>query len=120
MIELLKNYRDNHGNSAAVLMNLSKAFDTINHDLLFAKLNAYGVGKNALKLIMNYVLNRHQFTKINGEYNSWEELLTGVLQGSVLGPLLFNIYLKDLLYAAENTEICKFDNDTTPHFSGFI
>ena len=64
MIELLKNYRDNHGNSAAVLMNLSKAFDTINHDLLFAKLNAYGVGKNALKLIMNYVRNRHQFTKL--------------------------------------------------------
>ena len=86
-------------------MDLSKAFDTINHDLLLAKLHAYGVGKNALKLIMSYLRNRYQRTKVNGEYSSWEELLTGVPQGSVLGPLLFNIYLNYLLYAVENTEI---------------
>ena len=59
LIESWKKYRDNHGYSAAVLMDLSKAFDTINHDLLLAKLHAYGVSKDALKLIMSYLRNRY-------------------------------------------------------------
>ena len=59
LIESWKKYRDNHGYSAAVLMDLSKAFDTINHDLLLAKLHAYGVSKNALKLMMSYLRNRY-------------------------------------------------------------
>ena len=100
-------------------MDLSKAFDTINHDLLLAKLHAYGVSKQAFKLLMSYLRNRYQRTKVNGEYSSWEEILTGVPQGSVLGPLLFDIYLDDLLYIVENTEICNFADDTTPHSSGF-
>ena len=68
---------------------------------------------------MSYLCNRYQRNKVNGEYSSWEELLTGVSQGLVLGPLLFNIYLNELLYAVENTEICNFADETTPNSSDF-
>ena len=92
------------------------SFDTINRYLVLAKLHACGVSKNDFNLIMSYIPNRYKRTKINGEYSGWEQLLTGVPQGSVLGPLQFNIYLNDLLYAVENTEICNFADDTTPYF----
>ena len=63
-------------------MDLSKAFDTINHDLLIAKLHAYGFEKSALKLLLNYLSNRWQRTKINKNFSSWVELMQGVSQGS--------------------------------------
>ena len=100
-------------------MDLSKAFDTINYDLLIAKLHSYGLGDDALRLFMNYLNNRWQRTKVNGTYSTWTELLHGVAQGSILGPLLFNIYLSDLFLDISQTNICNFADDTTPHASGY-
>ena len=72
-------------------MDLSKAFDSINHNLLIAKLHAYGFDKSSLKLLFSYLNNRRDRTKINQNFSSWEELLQRVSQGSVLGPL-FSIF----------------------------
>ena len=89
-------------------MDLSKAFDTINHDLLLAKLHVYGFEKKSLLLIKNYLSNRWCRTRM-------EELLSGVPQGSVLGALLFNIYFNDLFFVLKETDASNYANDTNLH-----
>ena len=79
-----------------------------------AKLHAYGFHKDALKLIHSYLTDRLQRTKINNSYSSWTKLLSGVPQGSVLGPLLFNLYINDIFFELLLTEPCNFADDTSP------
>ena len=78
-------------------MGLSKAYDCIPHDLLVAKLHAYGTEPKALKLIFSYLTNRKQRVKINSSYSDWFYVLVGITHGSVLGPLLFNIFINELV-----------------------
>ena len=87
---------DNKGYAGAILMDSSKAFDPTNHELLIGKLYTYGFSKEALKLINSYVSDRWQRTKIDKSFSSWSALLKRVPQGSVLGQILFNLYLNVL------------------------
>ena len=110
----IRNLRvDNGENIGAMLLDLSKVSDCIKHDLLLAKLDAYGFSRKALCLINSFLENRQQRVKINGSFSTHKQLSLGVPQGSVLGPLLFNIYINDLLLSIEDTDICNYANDTT-------
>ena len=120
MLEKMKITRDRKGFCAAVLTGLSKAFDCICHDLLIAKLNAYGLERNTLKLIYDYLSNRSQKAKVGSSFGTYLDIVYGVPQGSTLGPLLFNIDLCDLLFENYSSDFANFADDTIPYECGHL
>ena len=98
MLAKWKNTLDKGKDVGAVVMDLSKAFDTINHDLLIAKLEAYGLSTNALLFMPSYLRNRSHRISINSSFSTWEKIIASVPQGSILRPLLFNIFLNYIFY----------------------
>ena len=113
MIEKWKTAVENGGVFAALLTDLSKAFDCIPLGLIIVKLATYALDTNAPKLIHNYLSNWNQRVKVNRTYSIWKDIFYGVPQGSILGPLLFNIHLCDLFYFPENTDIASYADDNT-------
>ena len=99
----------------ALLTDLSKAFDCLNHDFLIAKLNAYGFRLPILRLIHDYLSNRKQGTRINNSYSAWMEIVFGVPHGSILGLLLFSFFLADLFFIVNSTDISNYVDDIMPH-----
>ena len=114
MISKWKRAVDSGKLAGALLTDLSKAFDCLNHELLIAKLEAYGFDKSSLEYIYSYLSNRKQRTKVNNSFSEWCGILSGVPQGSILGPLLFNIYLNDIFHFVNKCDIANYADDTTP------
>ena len=100
-----------------VFMDLSKAFDCLPHSLLIAKLHAYGVDWSACELLADYLSHRLQRVKIGTARSSWAELSKGVPQGSILGPLLFNIFVNDLFLFVEKCTLYNYADDNSMSYS---
>ena len=117
MIEMWRKALDERKVAGAVLTDLSKAFDCLPHDLLIAKLHAYGFEKSALNFIHDYLTERTQRTKVDGEYSKKRTLKYGVPQGSILGPLLFNLFINDIFYFMNESKLANYADDTSTYLS---
>ncbi len=100
-----------------IILDLSKAFDTMNHDILLRKMEAYGVRGRELQWFQDYLSGRRQRVCVEKEESDWARAQKGVPQGSILGPLLFTIYVNDLPNEAEKCQIKQYADDTTMSYA---
>ena len=96
-----------------IFLDIKKAFDTIDHSILLEKLSYYGASEDSLSFIKSYLINRTQYCSVNGRLSSIKQMSYGVPQGSILGPLLFIIYMNDLPNAVKSADICMYADDTS-------
>ena len=101
----------------AIFLDLSKAFDTLNFDILLNKLKYYGVRGTSLALIKSYLTNRYQYVQFENSDSELLEIVTGILQGSILGPLYFSVFINDLVNSSNKFQFLMYADDTTIYFS---
>ena len=109
---------DDSGLVGTILMDLSKAYDCLPHDHIIAKFEAYGLSKSSLSLLLDYLISRKQRVKIGSSYSVWHKIKTGVLQGFILGPLLFNVFINNIFMFIEKTDVCNFADDNAIYDCG--
>ena len=117
LIEDIKSALDKGHKTGAVFMDLSKAFDCLPHALLLAKLNAYGLSTAVCELMSSYLNQRMQRVKISNCRSSWKILNKGVPQGSILGPLLFNVFMNDMFLFMERCNLYNYADDNSIIYS---
>ena len=113
MIEKLRKSLDSGRASVALLTDISKVFDCLPHDSLISKLYAYGIKKGYLNLLCSYLKKRKQRVCLNNTYIEWKDILFGVPLGSILGLLLFNIFLWDLFLFLHDIRVANYADDKT-------
>jgi hypothetical protein len=118
IIDFSKRHLDNKKHVIAIFLDFSKAFDTIDHQLLLIKLEKYGFSHNAMELIKNYLKNRSSIVCFDGKKSSKETLKSGVPQGSILGPLLFILFINDMCFLELNSRKTIFADDSTLYHTG--
>ena len=116
LIEAVRNTLDNKRFGCGIFIDLQKAFDTVNHAILLSKLEHYGVRGCALEWFRSYQSDRNQYVSVNGSNSKLLSITCGVPQGSVLGPLLFLIYINDLPNASQKLKFYLFADDTNIYF----
>ena len=119
MLEMWKNTLDKGGYISAIFIDLSKAFDTLNHNLLIAKLGAYGFERDSFSFMKSYLNDIQQRVRINDNFSSCEKITTGVPQGSIRGSFLFNIFINDLFLFVSSSNLSNYADDNTLYASGF-
>ena len=97
----------------AILMDLSKAFDSLPHELLITKLHAYGVSNDTLMLLVSYLRGGKQCVKNNNMFSFFKQIISRVPQGSILGPILINIFINDIFVTLSADDIHNFADDNT-------
>ena len=117
IVESIRKNLDNKTYSCRVFVDLEKAFDTVNHTILLSKLNHYGIRGESLEWFRSYLTNRKQCSTINGSSSEYSKISCGVPQGSILGPLLFLIYINDMHDALSKCIVHHFADDTNLLFS---
>ena len=98
MIENWKTQLNNKSKVGVVIMDLSKAFDTLNHKLLIAKLEAFDLDSRSSSFLQSYLTNRYQRTRIDNAFSDWESIIAKVPQDSILEPLIFNVFMNNFFY----------------------
>ena len=104
--------------TVAILLDISKAFDTIEHKILLKTLSFYGICEKVYNWLETYLSNRSQYVDYYNNSSSISKIDQGVPQGSILGPLLFSLYTNDLPYCVSNSNIIQFADDTPVYISG--